>query len=221
MTATCIHLLLSPSAALDVFREMSARGRFGAVVEGRSPGGYGHELTQFHPELKEVPLHFLDLVSHRWELRFWPVTRRCINGQADQLLAGFCIWHPQVTFGKETGWRHAVLPKDREPISRAIAGAAVPPSLLIDGGHEVVALWPLKSPLDLGDLPPCAELLSSIARPLGGDIGAAEEPANVSIPIGGFVRNWGSEAPAVQVFEVNGGRVFAAADLADAFGRER
>ena len=210
---------LTPSAALDRLIPLLARARHGIMLDARSPAGFGHEQIGIQAGMMEVPLHLLELVRHNFEARAPLVSRVGLNGPLDELLMAFVLWRPASIFSRESGWRHAIPVEAQRAIAEALTRAPIPPCLFVDGGHELAALWPLDRPVDVRrGLGPAGKLLVTMAEVLGGDIDAARDPGNVTIPIGGRVRNWNATEPdPVRVFALTD-RVHPFESLAEAFG---
>lgn len=214
--------MLCPSEALATIIPLLTRGRGDLRLSCRSIGGYGHEQPSLPHGTTEIPVHLLELLSDDFEIRAEVVTRTAANGPPSDLPAAFVVWRPKHRFDAAIEHKRIVLPEEQNRIREALARAPIPPSILIDAGHEVVGLWPLDHPADCTrDLAAVRALLASMARTLDADLAAAEGFADMSVPLAGVVRNWGATPPLtmIAVYDVGGGPYTISA-LQSAFAKE-
>ncbi len=196
--------LLLPSEALATILPMLTRARGDLRLSCRSLGGYGFEQPTLPHGTSEIPVHLFELLADGDEIRAEVVTRTAVNGPPADLPAAFVMWRPKHDFDARTAHKRIVLPAEQERIRATLAAAPIPPSLLIDGGHELVGVWPLDRPADCTrDLATVRELLASMARTLDADPTAAEGFSEATLPIAGPVRSWGADPDRIAVYTMS------------------
>jgi hypothetical protein len=118
---------------------------------------------------------------------------------------------PRVSFSQATGWEYRVLDEDAASLRQAINGFPVKPSLVIDGGNEVVLAWFLHPPLSLRtNHARVAVAQAAIAQRLGAE--PMEVGALIPVP-GTIVRNMGSNPPVVTVAHLDTDLKYTLEDL--------
>jgi hypothetical protein len=210
---------LALARAVSMLLPLLCRGRGGLQIEARSSGGIGHEQLTLEAGSDEVPLHLLELMRYGWALRAPVVMRQSHGGPAVALPAAYALWRPTPAFSAETAWRHAIAPEAQARIADAIAASPVAPSVLIDGGPEVVALWLLDPVAALpAELDAAQALLDHMAVILDASRTAAANMATVSIPVAGAVRNWNTNPPdPVTIVSLDPSKRYTVAELSRAF----
>lgn len=119
------------------------------LLDARTADGIGHRAfgvqTIHHEWLSEDVLGLLE-DQNSWHIRVSPAVRRTGNRGLLRLHVLFARFHIEKVFdGTEWG-----LPADQMlAIANRIALFPCPPTAVIDGGGEVVALWRLDNPIDL------------------------------------------------------------------------
>jgi hypothetical protein len=135
------------------------------------------------------------------------------DGSPRDLPALVAVFRPPTVFGGPA-WRHAVDPAAAAAI-RARLDDAPAPAFLVSAGPEVVAWWPLATPLPVDrDPAEAVQRLVDLAARLGADVETARD-LRATIPVAGPIRNWNRTSPDwVHVDALNPARRATLAELA-------
>lgn len=150
-------------------------------LDFRTMDGIGHSVHDVRTPVTSLPFGLLELLIDRQSMRIAPFT--VAGGRAVVTPMIFALWRPDVT--RDDG-RPSVAPEMLKPVRKAL-GRMPPPSLLVDGRHEVWAGWFLTSPLNMAD---AALALSTLAEHLAAVVLPASDLAACHLPLCGPVRNW-------------------------------
>lgn len=205
--------------------------------DARTESGIGHEA--FYVDrlvdgwLPPVLLALLEDVS--WHVRVCPAVLGSIGGRSVRMHALFARWIIKPTL-KRRVW---CCPEDvLAAIARALAAFPCPPSAVIDGVHEVVALWKLAIPINLDPERAAAldvqarlavalgastaEIQHCVPRAAAGNDSivtnlGAHDPESF-LPLAGIVRNLGRLAPRVTIQACDPTRVYELGTIERAIG---
>jgi hypothetical protein len=150
-------------------------------LDFRSMDGIAHAVHDVRTPITGLPLSLLELLVDRQSMRIAPFT--VAGGRSLVTPMVFALWRPEVT---RNDGRPSVAPEMLKP-ARVGLGKMPPPSVLVDGRHEVWAGWFLTSPLALADAAP---VLATLAEHLGAVVLPASDLAACHLPLCGPVRNW-------------------------------
>ena len=185
--------------------------RGGIDVDMRSLDGIGHSVLYLTPPTGAIPLPLLDAIRDAWGARVMPVTRAA--GHPQDLASAFVYWRAETRFDRDTEWRYVVAPEAQARIREALGAFPMPPAQLVDAGPEIVALWPLDSPLAVDRDPTRAiALLVALAERLGADVEIARDLA-ATLPLAGVIRGDWNHTDLVDIVDVEPARRYRVEDL--------
>ncbi len=206
---------------LLLFNAIARGAPEGSTLElhARSPQGLGYQCLR-PPIPREAWAHLppvaLKLLEDGWGARVGAAVRDRTGSQLASLGVLFSIHPIAVDFGRETEWRHQAAAADVDAVLARLDSFPLPPTFIIDGVSELVAIWALTEPIT--DLDRARRLQRRLAETLGASTASvgidvpsatmggghrieypADDPAShVPFP-GSIVRNVGDPAP-VAVF---------------------
>lgn len=182
-----------------------------AWLAGRSFEGLGREPQRVtHDALGRdgLPLAMLDGLRSSWSYRVHPVAAE--NPAAfGALPVAFALWHPETRFD---GRQHVITEAGQAMVAAAIAAAPHPPTALVDGAHEVVALWALDRPIT--DERQARDVLTALATRVGAEPVPDGPLATITLPAAGSVRDWNATArERIEILHLNATRIYSVSQL--------
>lgn len=174
-------------------------------VTARTEQGLGErEIRIPSIERGQLPPTVCELLEDgRWHLRVSPAVRDD-GGALRRVHVLYARWVIALEFNQQTSWQHAAPADVVSTIRQRLTAFRYAPSAVIDGLHDVVALWALRAPLDVSTkagYDAAIEVQARLAAAVDAstavrDDRAAHDPASL-IPLAGIVRDVGANPPVV------------------------
>ena len=237
LTAAVQDVAASPSrghcasikTALNLLAGSSA-GPGALCVDARSLGRVGHQAYMLPVDARGSAFHALPLAllalleDGGWQLRVSVAVHDEAGTPPRALNALFASWVLPLEFRAPDGgaWRWYIAPEQTARVRDALAAFPFAPSVLIDAGPEVIALWALTEPLR--DMTRARTAQRALTERLGADSDARPQPGNrpvlaaddpgVLVPLAGIVRGMGDTLPPLITLPlVEPARVYDLSDL--------
>ncbi|MCL4764468.1 MAG: hypothetical protein KJ018_22260 [Burkholderiales bacterium] len=155
-----------------------------------------------------LPVGMLDGIRADWSYRVHPVAAE--NPAAfGALPVAVALWRPETEFA---GRQHVVTEAGQAMVAAAIAAAPYPPTALVDGAHEVVALWALDRPIT--DERQARDVLTALATRVGAEPVPDGPLTAITLPACGAVRDWTATArERIEIVHLAATRLYSVSQL--------